>query len=285
MGGLSAAKVLHMLRMKSALLFLGFVVFLAGTSACAEDIPPMPEIKDHLDNATKAGVAKILAEARAKAESMNAADIEAKAQDKAATMQVPINTHAEEGQQSAQKAADQFYAPETQKKQQCEQTRIQQQVLGVKKEEEPKKPGTLSGTEKVYLFLSSSMPEDTVRAYLISVDRAGENGIVPVMYGFVQGINNKAAMAGYFNRIQQEDKDCQDKQGDICKRLQVPIKINSELFRRYNISQVPAVVYANGENSWSVQGDSPLDYLLEQINRDAHSPSLSSLIIRMRGAH
>lgn len=285
-----------MLRMKSFCSAIGLVVFLAGTSVppvhggcgCSveENSPAAPqrEIKDNLGEAAKADVSKVLEEARIKAEGINTADIEAKAQGQSATMQVPANTQAEAGQQAAQKAANQFYAPQTQKKQQDERSRIQQQVFGAKTEE-PEKPGTLSATEKIYLFLSSSIPEETVRAYLISVAHTGDNKIVPVMYGFVQGIQNKAVTAEYFNRVQREDGDCQDKQGDICKRLQVPIQINSRLFKQYNISQVPAVVYANGENSWSAQGDSALDYLLEQINRDAHSPALSSLITGMRGTH
>ena len=280
--------------LRLALPVIGLVALLTGSAIRSEENPQAKEnvpaslqveIKDQLEGATKANVDKMLEEARKKAASMSAADIEAKTLEKSEMIQVPGNIHAEEGRKAAQQAADQYSAPQSQKRLQCEQSRIQQQVFGAKKEEEPGKPGKLSASETIYLFISGSMPEEVVHTYLMNAASTGDKRIIPVMNGLVQGLGNKMIMAEYFSRVLREDLECQDKQGDICKRIQVPIQVNSPLFKQYNVTQVPTVVYASGENSWSVQGDSALDYLLEQINREAHSPALSSLIDSMRGVH
>ncbi len=281
-------------KLRFTLTVIGLVALLVGSTIRSEEntqakenVPAslQVEIKDNLEGATKANVDKMLEEARKKAASMSAADIEAKTLEKSEMIQVPGNIHVEEGQQAAQQAADQYSAPQSQKRLQCEQSTIQQQVFGANTEVDPGKPGKLSASETIYLFISSSMPEEVVHTYLMKAARAGDKRIIPVMYGLVQGIANKAINAEYFNRVLLEDLECRDKQGDICKRIQVPVQVNSPLFKQYNVTQVPTVVYASGENSWSVQGDSALDYLLEQINREAHSPALSSLIDSMRGAH
>lgn len=279
--------------LRLALPAIGLVVLLTGNAIRSEEniqaegnapASLLGDIKNNLEGATKTKVDKVLEEARIKAASMSAADVAAKAEEKS-TMQIPENIHAEEGRQAAQQAAGQYFAPQSQKRLQCKQSRIQQQVFGAKTEENPGKPGTLSASETIYLFISSSMPEEVVHTYLMKVASTGDQRIIPVMYGLVQGLGNKAITAEYFNRVLREDLECRDKQGDICKRIQVPVQVNSPLFKQYSVTQVPTVVYASGENSWSIQGDSALDYLLEQINREAHSLELSSLIDRMRGAH
>jgi predicted DsbA family dithiol-disulfide isomerase len=71
----------------------------------------------------------------------------------------------------------------------------------------------------------------------------------------------------------------------MCRRYQVPIKIDPTLFERYGITRVPAVVYAGEKDSFKIQGDAGLDYLLERINRDAKSTTLAKLINQLRGPH
>jgi hypothetical protein len=55
------------------------------------------------------------------------------------------------------------------------------------------------------------------------------------------------------------------------------------LFARFNINEVPALVYDNGQDSWSVQGEAELAYLLEKISKAAHSPTLTGISVRLRG--
>ena len=78
------------------------------------------------------------------------------------------------------------------------------------------------------------------------------------------------------------------------------INIDPQLFRRYRIGRVPAIVYATSVNiiepgmseglretatvgqTYTVYGDASFDYLLEQINKKAKSKSLESMIAKLR---
>lgn len=140
----------------------------------------------------------------------------------------------------------------------------------------------LGSDETVYVFLSSSMPQSTVRAYLHQIAAAKDGQVIPVMYGLVEGIAKIPAAADYFSRILQVDGQCQDAPGALCDRLPVEIRINPMLFKQYGITAVPSVVYVNGENWWSIQGDAALDYLLETINREASSPAMDELLTSLR---
>ena len=46
---------------------------------------------------------------------------------------------------------------------------------------------------------------------------------------------------------------------------------------------MPAIVYEHDGNSFLIQGDAGLDYLLEKINREAKSKGLAGLIKKIRG--
>ena len=143
--------------------------------------------------------------------------------------------------------------------------------------------GTLTGQESVFLFLSSSVPEAMVNRYLIDVSRTGEQRIMPVLFGLPQGLADKRLNADYFSRVMQADLGCRDTPEAPCQRLAVPLKVNPELFARYNISEAPALVYDNGQDSWSIQGEGELAFLLEKIGKAANSPALTGIIARLRG--
>ena len=63
----------------------------------------------------------------------------------------------------------------------------------------------------------------------------------------------------------------------------MPLRVNPVLFTRYNIPEVPALVYDNGQNSWSIQGEAELAYLLEKVGKAAGSPTLANISARLRG--
>lgn len=52
----------------------------------------------------------------------------------------------------------------------------------------------------------------------------------------------------------------------------MPLKVNPDLFARYNINEVPALVYDNGQDSWSIHGEAELVYLSEKVGKAANSP-------------
>lgn len=219
-----------------------------------------------------------------------AADMMEKARQDAAKMTLPVNKHAEEGMKAARETADFYNSPEFQDRLQCEQQRLEEEVfqehtVSWKKkraQQEKNEAGILGDSETVYLFLSSSIPDETVHNYLADIAGTGEAKVIPVMRGLVAGLGDMSATAGYFSRVLKEDPDCQDTV-EPCRRHQVAIKIKPALFTQYGINRVPAVVYDDGKNVFVIQGDAGLDYFLEQINREAESASLTGLIKKMRG--
>lgn len=199
------------------------------------------------------------------------------------TMTVPENSHAKEGMEAARSTAEQFNSPGFQEKLRCQMERIQGENPNQVQTSATQGKGTLSGQEMVYLFLSSSVPETVVNRYLIDIGRTGEQRIVPVLFGLPDGMAGKRLNADYFSRVMQADPECQDTPKSACQRLAVTLRVNPELFARYTINEVPALVYDNGQDSWSIQGDTELAYLLEKVGKAANSLALAGISARLRG--
>ena len=144
--------------------------------------------------------------------------------------------------------------------------------------------GSLSSTEKVYLFFSSSVPDETMQAYFTTIANTGDPNVIPVMRGWVAGMSDTKADVTYFSRILQKDLSCQDSRKP-CEHYQVQINLLPSLFTKYGITRVPAVVYQNETDAYSIHGDAGLAYLLEKINREVKSSALASLIKKMRGTY
>ncbi len=190
-------------------------------------------------------------------------------------------------QEAAQCAMQQFLSKDRQQELKQETDRLQREMIGQEgmNQQPQQNEGQIDPHEAVYVFLSSSMPAETIWAYLerIAAITATKGGkVVPVMYGLVQGIEGKAVAAEYISQIMKVDGQCQDAPNLPCDRFAVEIRINPLLFAKYAVSVVPSVVYDNKEAWWSVQGDASLDHLLEEINRDAHSQTIASFITTMR---
>jgi len=198
------------------------------------------------------------------------------------TMTVPENNHGQEGQEAARQAVEQFNSSDFQEKLRCQAERIQrfgpqQEQAAAIPDNTQKNSKNLGGQESVHLFLSSSMPESLVNQYLIDIGRTGEQRIIPVMFGLPQG------MVGYFSRVLQADLGCCDTPNSPCRRLEVRLHINPVLFSKYNITEVPALVYENTQNSWSIHGDAELAFLLEKVGKAANSSVLIFISDRLRG--
>ena len=199
------------------------------------------------------------------------------------TMHLPENVHEQDGQEAARQSVEKLKAPAFQEQVRCQMERIQQSGPQQEQAMKTQDNSTLTAQESVYLFLSSSVPETVVNRYLIDIGRAGEQRIVPVLFGLPQGLAGKRFNADYFSRVMQADPGCQDTPETPCTRLAVPLKVNPELFTRYTISEVPALVYANGQDSWSIQGETELAFLLEKMSKATNSPALAGISTRLRG--
>ena len=142
------------------------------------------------------------------------------------TMTVPENSHAGEGQEAARKTMEQFQSPDFQEKLRCQMESVQGNNPKQEQTLATQGKGTLSTQESVYLFLSSSVPEEMVNRYLIDVSRTGEQRIMPVLFGLPQGLAGKRVNADYFSRVMQADPGCRDTPESPCHRLEVPLKVN-----------------------------------------------------------
>ena len=210
-------------------------------------------------------------------------------------MTLPVNKYNEQGLKAAKETADLFHSPEFQERIQCEQQRLEKEVFvdftkpwkkktRQRAAEQKEQAGSLAAGEKVFLFISSSVPDETVHSYIAALDRAGDPHLSMVMRGFVGGVARARARKdqSYFGRILKKQLDCPRTQTP-CERYQVSIRLKPSLFTRYGITKVPAVIYQHDKDSFLIQGDAGLDYLLEKINREAKSTGLTKLIKKIRG--
>lgn len=129
------------------------------------------------------------------------------------------------------------------------------------------------------------MPDATIYSYLTALELLDDPHITMLMRGFVPGERQR-----YMIRITKKDRSCVDnlQQGKrgLCERFEIPIKIQPSLFDKYEVTQVPALVYERGKAVWKITGDAGLDYLLEKINREAKSQGVEGLIAMLqRGKH
>ncbi len=261
-------------------------VLLAGQFILADDAVPPPQL-EVIKGAASSGIGtQELEEIRNQAASVDLEKIAAAAKAAAEGIQLPVNKN-EEANKAAQQAAALFNSPEFQNRMHQLQEKLPlrdateaEKVAG----KEEKTPGALASEEKVYLFLSSSIPEEDVHSLLHTVAHTGDQGIVPVMYGFIGGIDNHRHQGEYFGLVLREDSACTDTPQTQCERFKTNLKINSSLFKQYNVSETPTVVYDNGVKSWSISGNATLGYLLEQINQNAQSPALQQIVKRLEGA-
>ncbi len=151
----------------------------------------------------------------------------------------------------------------------------------------------LAADERVYIFISSSMPEATLRAYAASIDRLGDRNIVMVLRGFVGGATSLLPTATFISKVLFKDVTCR---GEGCPTFNTEVIIDPELYRRYRPQAVPAVVYAKGvrpfdpdrsegnkentpsaSNWWMAYGDASLGHVLKVLDREAKTGKLEKM--------
>ena len=208
----------------------------------------------------------------------------------------------------AKKSAGLFASPEYQLRLKAERERLQESVFApVMKEYYPEgdvRPqvaaGKLSADERVYVFISSSLPEATLRTYLAQADQTKEPNLVFVLRGLVGGAKQVGPTMAFLGNVLKRDAGC-DLKKEACATFQANVQVDPLLFARYQITQVPALVYARNVSvaegfgkseglseevpvgqSYRADGDAALDRLLEVINREAKSRSVEQLVAAMR---
>ena len=209
-------------------------------------------------------------------------------------------------QKAAKEAAHQFYAPDFQQKitAEIERLKIEQFsdiLTGGKEAEQKKAKSALLASERLYIFISSSMLISTLRAYAFSSDRLNDPNISMIMRGFVKGMKTFGPTLEFVENIVVKDTSC-DAFTEDCEFLNAPINIDPLVFRKYGIKRVPAVCYVRGielkdsamsegdpenlkgaQDAYIVYGDLSFARALEVINKETKSIRLSNLIRKLRG--
>lgn len=213
------------------------------------------------------------------------------------------------GQEEARKMLDYYQSDSFRKKYEAEIERLKTTVFKDTLDadyaaKEGKKDGgkvsMLSGRERIYLFISSSVPVQTLRRYAADLDKLGDPHIVMVMRGFVGGMKYMKPTLEFVQKVVAKDAGC-DPGKTKCEAYRVAMNIDPLLFQRYGIDRVPAVVYvpevsvtdASLSEGWEenaragdhlvLYGDASLDYILDAFHRESGRKSLERLRESLKG--
>lgn len=151
-------------------------------------------------------------------------------------------------------------------------------------------------TDRLYIFVSQSMPLETLRTY--AMDSEHIPGAMLVMRGFVKDGQQMGPTIEFFSQVVRQDPRCTAKD---CPLRAVDINIDPILFKRYGITHVPAFVYEENVNDDGhcsdgvadmekkhgvdvVYGAASLRYVLELLNKENKHPGVSVMLKTLPGA-
>ena len=171
------------------------------------------------------------------------------------------------------------------------------------KTNDPFKPApSLSNNERIYVFVSSSMPKATLKNYFRDVDQLHDPNVTLVMRGFVgpDGMKYFKPTQRFILGLLLMDENCKWESGEKCKMYRTQVQIDPMLFTRYEITAVPAIVYVNGVNilepksseglpenvevskSVVLYGDVSLESAIEKIYLETNTSSLKVALEALR---
>jgi len=145
-------------------------------------------------------------------------------------------------------------------------------------------------SERIYLFVSSSIPVSTLRNYAKDLDKLSDPGVTVVMRGFVGGMKHARPTMEFISGVIIKDPGC-TKRSPRCDAYRVNVEIDPALFRKYQITRVPALVYVphlpvsegvqeeNPAGDYdAVYGDASLSYLLGVLHQKTKSGSIAGVL-------
>jgi conjugal transfer pilus assembly protein TrbC len=152
--------------------------------------------------------------------------------------------------------------------------------------------------ERIYLFVSSSMPMSTLKSYAEDLDKLRDPNIIMVMRGFVNGVKYMKPTLTFISGIQTKNINC-DSMHEKCDSYHVDVFIDPMLFSQYAIHSVPAIVYARGVHSsesqtdqnvsqnkgsevYTVSGDVSFEHALDVIAKASKSSQIENILKKLR---
>jgi conjugal transfer pilus assembly protein TrbC len=156
----------------------------------------------------------------------------------------------------------------------------------------------LMADERIYLFVSSSMPMSTLKSYASDLDKLRDPNIIMIMRGFVNGVKFMKPTLEFIADIQTKDVNC-DPLTAKCDAYHVDITIDPMLFSKYEIKTVPAIVYARGispidpetgqdinentaSDAYMVSGDVSFEHALDVIAKASSSSQIENILKKLR---
>jgi type-F conjugative transfer system pilin assembly protein TrbC len=230
--------------------------------------------------------------------------IQQKAKKDAAGMVLPPNDYEALGKEKAEEAYRIYQSEEFQSKIALERERIQKEIFGregpyYKDSKKGSTTGGLGANERIYVFLSSSIPRETLRRYTSAAGALGDRNVRFVMRGFIDGAKYIKPTLRFVRDLLLEDPNCDPLRG-ACRTYDTAVIIDPMLFERYHITHVPAFVYATVSNLQdpekseglesnisirsfhTVHGDINFEYVLEAFEKETHSAGVSALLAGLR---
>lgn len=180
-------------------------------------------------------------------------------------MALPENVHTQAMQKKAEEVNAFYTSDEFQAKLQQQTDRILGGSMGVKASDyypdlyEKTKSVHLGQDERVYVFVSSSMPRSVLRTYAEDIAKLGDQRVQMVMRGFVGGVSKMVPTTNFVAEVLKKDTSCALKVDVQCEMMPVSFLIDPLLFERYSISEVPAFVYVRGLNMNNPGGSEGFD--------------------------
>jgi type-F conjugative transfer system pilin assembly protein TrbC len=143
--------------------------------------------------------------------------------------------------------------------------------------------------ERVYIMVSSSMPDGTIRRYLGDISRIGDPNVTMVLRGIPGGVDQLKNFGNMLvDRWGAKDLDFMN------------IQIDPLIFQAYSIDAVPAIVYVSGldlvdieqsegregnatiKDACIIRGDVSLEYAVERIYQETGNSRVLDILQKMR---
>ena len=120
---------------------------------------------------------------------------------------------------------------------------------------------------RVYLFISKSVPLDTLRNYAKTIEDMKDKEVTMVLRGFVGGMAKIMPTVEFIQSIIKKDSSCDFGQ-EKCPVYTVNINVDPMLFRQYGIIEVPSIVCVKDNGEWDkVSGDLGLEEMMEKMSQ------------------
>jgi len=149
----------------------------------------------------------------------------------------------------------------------------------------------LSDHNRLFIFISSSMPASEIRSYVRQVAELNDPDVQIVMRGFIGGVKYmKPTVKFYYNMI-KKDPSC-DNIAE-CEVYNVTFDVNPLPFRKYHVDRVPAFVFDPNfqeinestinlpDSAYKLYGDVSLEYALEKFYEKSRYAKLKELLNKL----